>query len=451
MLLRLRQLPTAGIGSNSSNEQQLSIIAANTIQLLQDGSWAELRGQFVLPLQYLLTETVLKKGWEVVTATAGPVEQVGQPVISTGWFPTAKVPVHFARANLAVIFQMRSSGRLIGLRVSPLGIAGLGQDWRPPPYAELGAEREVDLRLGSKLEVPGVLCLPKLEGVFPCVIFLAGSGPCDRDSSIGAVKPLKDIALGLAQQRIASIRFDKVTLKHAPKFKNNSSISVGDEYFDQANDAVTQALKHPEIDPRRIFIIGHSLGAAVTPYLAQNDNRVRGIVLLAPPSESIYRSWIRQLRYFASLDSEPVEAMQKLIADAEQKSDAADRLGPDCTIAAADLPFGLPASYWTSYRALDPLGTAQELRKPMLLLQGSRDYQVTVADDFVEWENALRNNTNASLRVHEGLDHCFIRGEGLSLPVDYDQPGNVDVAVIEDISRWILDTVGAADTGSPPP
>ncbi|KAH7234202.1 hypothetical protein MRS44_002002 [Fusarium solani] len=443
LLSRLYELLPSWISRGSYNEQQLSIIATTTIQLLQDGRWSYLRNQFALPLRFFLTETVLEKGWQMITATTGPIQRIGQPVISGGWFLSAKVPVHFSRANLALIIQMRSSGKLIGLRVSPLFAAGLGQDWKPPPYAELGAEREVELKLGSKLEVPGILCLPKEPGAFPCVIFLSGSGPCDMDSTVGSVKPLKDLALGLAQHGIASIRFDKVTLKHAQKFKNSATITVGDEYLDQANDAIAQAIQHSEIDPNRIFIIGHSLGATVAPYLAQTADRIRGVVLLAAPSQPLHRAYVRQLRYFASLDSEPVEAMQELIAEAEQKADAAD----SGTTVAKDLPFGLPASYWNSVRELDPVGTSQKLEKPMLLLQGSRDYQVTVEDDWVEWERVLGNKRNACLRVFEGLDHCFIKGEGISTPADYDVPGNVDLEVVRDISRWILDTETGRSAG----
>ncbi|RMJ07493.1 hypothetical protein BHE90_011637 [Fusarium euwallaceae] len=444
LLSRLYELLPSWISRGSYNEQQLSIIATTTIQLLQDGRWGYLRNQFALPLRFLLTETVLEKGWQMITATTGPIQRIGQPVISGGWFLSATVPVHFSRANLALIIQMRSSGKLIGLRVSPLFAAGLAQDWKPPRYAELGAEREVELKLGSKLEVPGILCLPKDSGIFPCVIFLSGSGPCDMDSSVGSVKPFKDIALGLAQHGIASIRFDKATLKHAQKFKNSSTITVGDEYLDQASDAIAQATQHSEIDSERIFIIGHSLGAAVAPFLAQTDERIRGAVLLAAPSQPLHRAYVRQLRYFASLDNEPVEAMQELIAEAEQKADAADS---GQVTAAKDLPFGLPVSYWDSIRELDPVGTAQKLKKPMLLLQGSRDYQVTVKDDWVEWERVLGNKDNARLRVFEGLDHCFIKGEGISTPADYDMPGNVDIEVVDDISRWISD-VGTGGSAS---
>jgi pimeloyl-ACP methyl ester carboxylesterase len=434
----IRALSAFAFGRGANNEQQLSYMAADTIQMLQDGDWAGLRRRFVLPLRLLLTETTLRKGWQMITATTGPIERVGMPVISTTFFTSARIPVHFSRANMAVTLQMLSSGRLFGLRVSPLLAAGLGRNWQHPLYAERGYAREIDIELGSKLEVTGTICLPRHVGSYPCVVFLAGSGPCDRDSSIGALKPLKDLALGLAQRGIASIRFDKATLKHRQKFKNKSSLTVGDEYLDQADAAISHASQHPEIDPARVFLLGHSLGAAVVPYLGQVNDRIRGVILLAAPSEPIYKAYVRQLRYFASLDSEPVEAMQELIHEEERKSDAADRLETNSTTASRELPFGLPASYWHSYRELDPIGTCQRMDKPILLLQGSRDYQVTLEKDFELWKNELGGKGNVDLRVLEGLDHCFVQGDGPSTPADYDVPGNVDVAVINDISGWII-------------
>ncbi|KAG9249762.1 Alpha/Beta hydrolase protein [Emericellopsis atlantica] len=445
----IRTVSALAFRRGACNEQQMSLIATDTIRLLQDGDWAGLRGRFALPLRLLLTETALRKGWQVITATTGPIERVGRPSIKTTMFlPTAKIPVYFARANLAVVLRMWPSGRLLGLQVSPLLAAGFGVAWQCPPYTEDGYARETDIELGSKLEVPGIFCLPKHTGPHACVVFLAGSGPCDRDSSVGSLKPFKDLALGLAQKGIASIRFDKVTLRHGQKFRNRSSFTIADEYFDQANAALNYASQHPEIESGRIFLLGHSLGATVVPHLAQVDNRIRGIVLLAPPSETMYKSYARQLRYFASLDSDLVESTQELIAEAEKKSDAADRLGPDSTTAPRDLPFGLPACYWNSCRELDPIGTCQAMDKPILLLQGSRDYQVTVEDDFTVWKRELRSKQDVVLSVLEGLDHCFVRGEGLSVPADYDNAGNMDATAIENIRKWIVSTCGGSQSGT---
>ncbi|MDZ7606573.1 MAG: hypothetical protein U5K79_13515 [Cyclobacteriaceae bacterium] len=55
------------------------------------------------------------------------------------------------------------------------------------------------------------MTLPKGKNSFPIVLFVHGSGPNDRDETIGPNKPFRDIAYGLAEKGIASLRYDKRT------------------------------------------------------------------------------------------------------------------------------------------------------------------------------------------------------------------------------------------------
>jgi dienelactone hydrolase len=74
---------------------------------------------------------------------------------------------------------------------------------------------ETEVRVGSEPWVlQGTLSMPKGEGPFPAVVLLAGSGPNDRDESIGPNAPLRDIAWGLASNGIAVLRYDKRTKAH---------------------------------------------------------------------------------------------------------------------------------------------------------------------------------------------------------------------------------------------
>ncbi len=59
--------------------------------------------------------------------------------------------------------------------------------------------------------LPATLTLPSGEGHFPAVLLVAGSGPNDRDETIGPNKPFRDLAQGLAAADIASLRYDKRT------------------------------------------------------------------------------------------------------------------------------------------------------------------------------------------------------------------------------------------------
>jgi uncharacterized protein len=401
-------------------------------------NWADLRRQFNPILQFILPETLLSKGWSVLTITHGPLRNFGAPIISSGWwFTSAKVPVHFARGNLAMTMTLTPYGGLVGLRLIPLSLAGFGEAWKQPSYSIDCRSRSEDLQLGSKYKVSGLLTLPEHPGLYPVVILLAGSGPCDRDSTVGAKKPFADLALGLAASGVASIRFDKVTLTHGSRLNNSTSITLTDEYMDQALDAIFVALNHVEIDKDSIYVLGHSLGGIVAPRMALTNSSVRGCIVMAGPVDPIYRAYIRQLRYLGSLSGELSDAAKQAIEEAVSAADRADSPELNLRTKASTLPFGLPASYWLDCREFLPTNTLVGFKKPIFVLQGSRDYQVSPLDDYSKWVSALEQNENAKLRLYDKLDHTFCAGKDASTPADYDVAGNVEEAVVRDIAQWI--------------
>jgi hypothetical protein len=73
---------------------------------------------------------------------------------------------------------------------------------------------------------------------------------------------------------------------------------------------------------------------------------------------------------------------------------------------------------------------------PLLILQGERDYQVTLKD-FQNWKDALAGQSNVTLKTYPDLNHLFISGNGKSTPDEYQTPGNVAPAIIQDIAAWI--------------
>ena len=103
-------------------------------------------------------------------------------------------------------------------------------------------------------------------------------------------------------------------------------------------------------------------------------------------------------------------------------------------------PFGgmsVPASYLNDLKGYRPDLEAKSLNTPMLILQGGRDYQVTIKD-FDLWKSALQSRSNVSFHTYASLNHLFIVGEGKSRPEEYQQPGHVDAQVIADIANWVL-------------
>ena len=95
-----------------------------------------------------------------------------------------------------------------------------------------------------------------------------------------------------------------------------------------------------------------------------------------------------------------------------------------------------PPAYWLDLRQHDPLTIAKELKQPLLILQGGRDYQVTEVD-FNHWKEALVARSNVTFKLYPKLNHVFIAGEGRSTPDEYEEPGHVAEGVVTDIAEWI--------------
>ncbi|MFF2009452.1 alpha/beta hydrolase family protein [Streptomyces sp. NPDC058195] len=161
---------------------------------------------------------------------------------------------------------------LTGIQLAHTDAAKPVQPWEPPTYADPGTFSEHTLTVGSgPLAVPGTLSLPVQPGPGSAVVLLAGSGPSDRDETIGRNKPLKDLAWGLASRGVAVLRFDKVTHAHGAQVTKVRDFTVADEYVPDAVAAVGLLRQHPAVDAARVFLLGHSLGGTVAPRVAARE------------------------------------------------------------------------------------------------------------------------------------------------------------------------------------
>ena len=182
------------------------------------------------------------------------------------------------------------------------------------------------------------------------------------------------------------LRYEKRTREHAAKLGKAKDITVKEEVLDDALAAAALLRKTKGIDPKRVFVLGHSLGAMAAPRLGELDPELAGLIVMAAPSRPMADVLIEQLDYVLSVDPSPEQkaAVEKLKAKAEKLKDP--KLSADTP--AEDLPFGVSAAYWLSMRDLRPVETALKVKQPLLVLQGGRDYQSTM-EDFDGWKKAL--------------------------------------------------------------
>ena len=114
-----------------------------------------------------------------------------------------------------------------------------------------------------------------------------------------------------------------------------------------------------------------------------------------------------------------------------------------------ELLFGVPAPYWLDLRGYDPAAAAAALGKPVLIVQGGRDYQATVADDLAGWEAGLAGRPDVTVRVYPADNHLFFPGSGPSSPAEYEPAQHMDPAVVADVASWLIS--GAIAPGAPSP
>lgn len=415
--------------------------ALTVLDLARTGRFADIRDLFAAPLRPMVTADALRVAWDTEIEQRGPVVSLDTPVSEPAnlGIVVVKAPVVCERGGFTLVASVTEDGSLTGLQLAPTSAAEPVTPWEPPAYADPSTFDEHDTTVGvGSLAVPGTLTVPHQSGALPAVVLLAGSGPVDRDETIARSKPFKDLAWGLASRGVVVLRFDKVTYAHRDEVTRNPDFTVADEYLPHALAAIRLLREHPAVDPERIFVAGHSLGGTVAPRVAAAEPSTAGLVILAGGAQPLHWAAVRQIRYIASLDPATAAASQPAIDAITEQAKRID--DPDLSPAtpADDLLFGTPAPYWLDLRDYDPIAVAAALDKPMLVLQGGRDYQATVADDLSRWEAGLADRPGVTIRIYPPDNHFFFPGSGPSTPAEIEPAQHVDPAVIDDIASWLL-------------
>ncbi len=368
-------------------------------------------------------------------------EQVGEHTFQIPSAELVIVTCAFANASLDFNVAFKEPGKIVGLSITPVGSVEQQYSavYEPPAYVNQDLFKEQEVQIGKgEWVLPGTLSVPVGEGPFAAVLLVHGSGPNDRDETIGPNKPFRDLAWGLASQGIVVLRYDKRTKVYPEKMRDLvSTLTVKEEVIDDALDAVSLLRGIAEVSTQRIVVLGHSLGGYLLPRIAA-DTGIAGLIVLAGLCRPLEDTILNQFSYIYSL-SGTLSAEQQKHLD-ELKKQVALVKSPDLSLStpASDLPLSVPASYWLDLRGYHPEKIARGLQQPMLILQAEGDYQVTM-EDFLIWKSALTGRSDVQFKSYAGLSHLFMPFEGgeKSTPAVYNVPGHVIEEVIQDIAQWI--------------
>ena len=430
----LLAIATAGVHASPQGDASAAPvgIATQLLDHLDAGDYAAAEAMFTPQMAQAVPADKLQAVWESLPKQAGRAQGRGEATVSgQGGVHVVVVPLQYANAALVAKVAVQADGTVAGFLIQPA----------PPPAAAPAADAGFSERGFEFAGLPGTLAMPdgaSAAAPVPAVVLVHGSGPHDRDETIGPNRPFLDIAHGLAADGIAVLRYEKRTRARPQDFAGDTFTMDGETTAD-AVAAVAALRGVAGIDPARVYVLGHSQGGMLAPRIARQSGEVAGLAMLAAPARPLLDLLLEQNRYLVGLDGTVDPAEQAHLTRLPAQVDA---VRGDGAVALADSPMGLPANYWRTFETVDPVADARATDVPLLLLQGGRDIQVVDAD-WRLWQAAFANDPRASLHHYPALNHLGIAGEGPGNIAEYQQSGQVDATLIADIAAWIHAHEGA--------
>jgi uncharacterized protein len=404
---------------------------------LQKGEFAQATKDYDETMAKVFPEDKLKGVWTSLIGQMGPVQSMGEPrAEKVDKYVAVLVPIKFEKMELLGRVVFDAKGKVSGLQFRPAKDSAA--DWKAPNYVQPESFVEAEVKIGSgEWELPGTLSIPKGAGPFPALVLVHGSGSHDRDETIGPNKTFKDLAWGLASRGIAVLRYVKRTKAHGAQLVAMSEkLTVKEEVVDDAVAAVALLRKTEKIDPKKIFVLGHSLGGMMAPSIAREDPQIAGLISLAGSCRPLEQLIVEQTSYILSVSPEFTEEQKKGVEELRKKAEELQKMDLSKDVPADQLPLGAPTAYWRSLRAVDPPAIAKMQSIPLLILQGGNDYQVT-KKDFDRWKSVLGDRAGVESRWYPTLSHLFMAVEAPAKPAHYQKEGHVEKEVVDDIASWI--------------
>ncbi len=297
--------------------------------------------------------------------------------------------------------------------------------------------REVTFRSDS-ITLAGTLTLPpsRFARPLPAVLFLAGSGPLDRNENSAAIHInfFPQLVDTLTPNGFAALRFDKRgTGKSGGDFKQADVT----DFLRDTRAALSFLKKQPGIDSSRVAILGHSEGAILGLMLASSSTPTGGLVMMAGTARNLGDVVLDQIAYLLKLQGKSQSEIRKKLRE-EKEFFRKIKDGKLTGFTAQG-----NANWWREHLKFDPLKAVCKIRTPLLIMNGEKDYQVSAEKDARPlYRKAKSCGVDVTLKIYPGLDHLFELVEGKSTPEKYLKPGRkIPKQVKADLIRWLKEKI----------
>ena len=374
----------------------------------------------------------LEKIWESLEQSGGEFQQIDnieKKKRETGTFQSALL--RFENLSMRLELSTDLDDKVSGLMIKQLG-------YSPPDYARnLGTGKKYINFISDDYELSGELIIPLECNNCPVVILVHGSGPNDKDETIGPNRIFYDLAMGLAKKGVATFRYDKRSNLYPETV--DGQFDLYDETINDAISALNVIQDDTSLFFGKHFMLGHSLGAYAMPLIVDSiGEKLNGSILFSANARRLEDLIEYQMDYLTKYDreisGEEDEIIQKNTRNAEKIRTGNFTLETPAT----ELLAYWPGAFWKGIATYDQVDVlSKNTKNKFLILQGEKDYQITMKD-FSLWHEKVGAQKNVTLKSYPGLTHLFtpstLEKPG---PGDYFVPKNVSFEVITDIVNWI--------------
>lgn len=419
--------------ANAQSDSSKIAIAQSFLNNLNSGMYSMCLKDFDWDLAGKVNSASLENIWKNLQTQSGVYKGAGEPyLVKDSAYDFVYQTCDFAKAKLDLKITINRKNKIAGLYfVPPVSRKG----YQLPSFVKKDEVIETPMEIKSgAYTLPAILSYPKSGSNFPVVILVHGSGPNDKDETIGPNKIFKDLAFGLANKGIAVLRYEKRTRQYANALADKKdAITLNDEVIEDALAAIQTAKTIVAVDPKHIFVCGHSLGGMCAPQIASKAKEIAGIIIMAGNARPLEDLVLEQVKYIASLSPETAESKSQ-IEDLKVQVLNVKSLSKESDLESYQLPLGISKTYWMSLKDYNQVAAAKALSCKILVLQGGRDYQVTKTDYDI-WKKELKG-TNVQFKLYDNLNHLFMEGTGKSTPDEYNKENNIPEYVIKDIADF---------------
>ena len=441
-----------GLSAQASESLSMGSIMLDGQALAFDQPAIVVDDRLYIPIRPVLSALGMQVEWEqsTVTATATTdglvvVAQLANPVVTVNGLAIGFRAEPLMRGDRLLLHE-QALAEAIGAEITwDSGGGTVTIVTKTAPEAGLpSTEFPITINEGTDYPLPGILSIPEgAAGKVPAVVLVHGSGPQDRDETIFANKPFRDIAAYLTANGIASIRYDKRSFAHGTKMMQElgNSITVREEAILDAIAAADLLRADPRIDADKVFILGHSLGGMLAPRIHAEGGDFAGIISLAGSPRSLLDiMYDQQVLYIDAMPDSEEKSLYLSQLDTYDEQVAALMALSDEEAKNTPASGGVAFYYFKEMDEHPASIYIGDIAVPFLILQGSADFQVYADKDYVAWQTLLAGRTNVTCKLYDGLNHLFMPSSWRSImdfQEEYSIESRVDESALSDIAEWI--------------